>query len=52
MRLLLILGLFAVAGLFSLRAPVYAACLFLWNNIFQPLSFARSPAAGTACSSA
>ena len=45
MRLLLILGLFAVAGLFSLRAPVYAACLFLWNNIFQPLSFARSPAA-------
>lgn len=45
MRLILVLLLFAVAGFFSLRAPVFAACLFLWNNIFQPLSFARSPGA-------
>lgn len=45
MRLILVLGLFAVAGLFSLRAPVFAACLFLWNNIFQPLTFARAPGA-------
>jgi O-antigen ligase len=37
--------MFAVAGLFSLRAPVFAASAFLWNNIFQPLSFARSPGA-------
>ena len=40
MRYLAILLIIAYGSLLSLRAFVWAACLYLWNNTFQPMVFA------------
>ncbi|MDB5047950.1 MAG: hypothetical protein JWO30_1021 [Fibrobacteres bacterium] len=40
MRLLLVLLCVAVGTVAAALEPVFAACLFLWHDIFQPLTFA------------
>ena len=42
MRLLLVLLVYASGAAVGLRVFVYAAALFLWSDIFQPLEFAKS----------
>lgn len=43
---MLLIGLFYAGGTaMATRATVYAACLFLWTDIFQPLSFAKQEGA-------
>jgi probable O-glycosylation ligase (exosortase A-associated) len=41
-RTLLVLAAFAAATLLALNNVVFAAALFLWNDIFRPLEFARA----------
>lgn len=43
MRFLLVLLVYAAGSAMAFRAVVYGASLFLWNDIFQPLEFARNP---------
>jgi O-antigen ligase len=45
MRFYLVLLLFGAGTLAALWRFPFAACLFLWNDIFQPLAFARMPTA-------
>jgi hypothetical protein len=43
MRYMLIMLLYAGGSLLGLTSPAFASCLYFWNNIFQPLEFARYP---------
>src|SRR6185369_12866725 len=45
MRFLLVALVYAAGTALSVHEVVFAACLFLWNDIFQPLEFARNPGA-------
>jgi len=45
MRWLAVLLIYAVGSVLSLTGMVWASALFLWNDIFQPLEFARNPGA-------
>ncbi|HLP39927.1 MAG TPA: O-antigen ligase family protein [Fibrobacteria bacterium] len=40
MRFLLVLLCTALFSAAALRAPVFGVCIFLWHDIFQPLTFA------------
>lgn len=42
MRLPFIALVYLIGTFLSLRSVAYASALFLWNDIFQPLSFAKS----------
>jgi probable O-glycosylation ligase (exosortase A-associated) len=43
MRMLLVLCFYALGAGLGMRAVVFAAALFLWSDIFQPLEFAKNP---------
>jgi O-antigen ligase len=43
MRVYLVLAIVTIGGFLSLGAIRFAAGLFLWNDIFRPLFFARNP---------
>jgi probable O-glycosylation ligase (exosortase A-associated) len=45
MRYLLVLLLYGAGAALSVNGVVYAAALFLWSDIFQPLSFAKNQGA-------
>jgi putative inorganic carbon (HCO3(-)) transporter len=45
MRFLIVALIYGAGTVMAARAVVFAACLFLWNDIFQPLEFARDPGA-------
>lgn len=45
MRYLAVLLAYAAGAGLALRGFVFAAALFLWNDIFQPLEFAKNPGA-------
>lgn len=45
MRYLVVLLAYAAGAGLALRGFVFAAALFLWNDIFQPLEFAKNPGA-------
>jgi probable O-glycosylation ligase (exosortase A-associated) len=42
MRYLAVLLIYGGGAVLSMQGIVYAACLFLWSDIFQPLSFAKN----------
>jgi putative inorganic carbon (hco3(-)) transporter len=43
MRFLLVLALYGAGSVLAFRNLAVAAALFLWNDIFQPLEFAKNP---------
>jgi putative inorganic carbon (hco3(-)) transporter len=42
MRLILVFLCFLAGTALSVGSVTFASCMFLWNNIFQPLTFAKS----------
>ncbi len=43
MRALLVMAIYGMGTLMGIHGFVWAACLFLWSDIFRPLVFARNP---------
>src|SRR4051812_48106181 len=43
MRFLIVMLGYAAGTVLAFRGIAFAAALFLWNDIFQPLEFARNP---------
>ena len=43
MRFLLVILCYGAGTALAFREVIFASCLFLWNDIFQPLHFSRNP---------
>ena len=41
LRMIVITCLFGVGTLLSFKGIAYAACFFIWSDIFRPLDFTR-----------